>query len=199
MKHLKPMERIRVFEAFAGYGSTAIALKNVQKAHPDKVGFDFVGISDIKEAALKAYKLLHGNVQNFGDISLIDWAQVPDFDLFTYSYPCTDLSIAGQQKGFERNSGTRSALLWECERAIQQKRPKYLLMENVEALIQKKFRPTFYEWQRLLEEMGYANFWQVLNAKHYGCPQNRPRVFMVSIWGGGILRISEGFSFGKTA
>lgn len=118
---------------------------------------------------------------NYGDISKIDWNNVPDFDLFTYSFPCTDISSAGQQKGLSKDSGTRSSLLWECEKAIQIKRPKYLLMENVKALITSKFIREFNHWQYLLEQYGYTNFAQVLNAKDYGVPQNRERIFMVSI------------------
>lgn len=102
---------------------------------------------------------------NYGDISKIDWTQVPDFDLFTYSFPCTDISAAGLQKGLSKDSGTRSGLLWECEKAIKAKRPKYLLMENVKALVQKKFMPDFKAWLELLDQYGYDTFWQVCNAK----------------------------------
>ena len=78
-------------------------------------------------------------------------------------------------------SGTRSSLLWECERVIDAKRPPYLLMENVKALISKKHKPDFDKWRDLVEELGYNNYWAVLNAKDFGIPQNRERVFMVSI------------------
>lgn len=94
---------------------------------------------------------------------------------------CQDISNAGVQRGFEKDSGTRSSLLWECERAIEYKRPKYLLMENVKALTQKKFMPDFNKWLQLLESYGYVNFWSVLNSKNFGVPQNRERVFCVSI------------------
>lgn len=94
---------------------------------------------------------------------------------------CTDISGAGQQKGLEEGSNTRSSLLWECRKAIEAKNPKYLLMENVKALTQKKFLPYLKKWQKELESYGYENFTQVLNACDYGVPQNRERVFMVSI------------------
>jgi DNA-cytosine methyltransferase len=94
---------------------------------------------------------------------------------------CQSISSAGKQAGFEEGSGTRSALLWECKKAIAIKHPKYLLMENVKAITQKKFMPFFVAWQTWLEEQGYKNFWQILNAKNYGVPQNRERCFMVSI------------------
>lgn len=109
--------------------------------------------------------------------------KVPDFDLFTYSFPCTDISSAGQQKGLTEGSGTRSSLLWECRKTIEIKRPKYLLMENVKALTSDKFMPYLRKWLSFLESMGYSNFTKVLNSKDYGVPQNRERVFIVSILG----------------
>ena len=109
------------------------------------------------------------------------WTDVPDFDLFTYSFPCTDISQAGKQAGLSKDSGTRSSLLWECKKAIEIKRPCYLLMENVAALVSKKFIKDFHEWLNVLDRLGYESFSQVLNAKHYGVPQNRERIFVVSI------------------
>lgn len=94
---------------------------------------------------------------------------------------CQSVSNAGKQAGFTEGSGTTSSLLWECRRAIREKRPKFLIMENVKALTQKKFLPEFQKWISELESFGYANFWQVLNAKDYGTAQNRERVFMISI------------------
>lgn len=177
------MKTIRVFEAFAGYGSQSMALKRLQRDFPDKVEFEFVGISEIDAYAISAYNAVHGDTPNFGDISKVDWSQVPDFDCFTYSFPCQDISTAGKQKGFVEGSGSRSSLLWECRRAIESKRPKFLLMENVKALVQKKFMPEFQRWIDTLAELGYSNYWKVLNAKDYGVAQNRERVFMVSILG----------------
>lgn len=97
---------------------------------------------------------------------------------------CTDVSIAGLQKGLSEGDGTRSSLLWECRKAIQAKHPKYLLMENVKALVSKKFKPEFFKWLNELEGYGYTNFWQVINAKDCGAPQNRERVFCVSVLNG---------------
>lgn len=111
----------------------------------------------------------------------INWSQVPDFDLFTMSSPCQDFSSAGKQAGGEEGSGTRSSLLWECRKAIVAKLPKYILFENVPAILSKKFKPGFLKWCAELESYGYANFYQLLNAKDYGIPQNRLRCFMVSI------------------
>ena len=96
---------------------------------------------------------------------------------------CQDISVAGAQGGFDKGSGTRSGLLWECQRIISAKKPKYLLMENVKNLVGKKFKSGFEEWQEYLTSIGYTNYWEVLNAKDFGIPQNRQRVFMVSILG----------------
>ena len=169
--------KIRVFEAFAGYGSQSMALRRLG------IDFEVVGISEIDKYAIQAYMAVHGDTPNYGDISNIEWESVPDFDFLTYSFPCTDISTAGQQKGLAEGSGTRSSLLWECRKAIEAKRPKYLLMENVKNLVSKKFTPYMKEWLRFLEGQGYSNYTKVLNAKDFGVPQNRERVFMVSILG----------------
>ena len=176
---------LRVFEAFAGYGSQSMALRNIGVPH------EVVGISEIDKYAIKAYNATHPETENFGDISKIDWSVVPDFDLFTYSFPCTDISNAGAQAGFEEGSGTRSSLLWECRKAIIEKRPKYLLMENVKAITSKKFLPGLLKWQEFLSLQGYVNFIEVLNAKDYGVPQNRERCFLVSILNAGWYQFPE--------
>ena len=166
---------IRVFEAFAGYGSQSIALRNLGIEH------EVVAISEIDKYAIQAYEAIHGPTNNLGDICKIDPKDIPQHDLFTYSFPCQDLSVAGKQAGLGK--GTRSGLLYECEKIIEHCRPKYLLLENVKNLVGKKFKPQFDEWLAYLESLGYTNYWQVLNAKNYGVPQNRERVFAVSILG----------------
>lgn len=171
------MNTLRVFTTFSGYDSQCLAL--------DRLGIDYelVGWSEIDRYAIQAHNALYPQWadRNYGDITTIDWAKVPDFDLFTYSSPCQDFSQAGLQRGGEQGSGTRSSLLWECERAIAAKKPKYLLMENVSALVSKKFIKLFNRWQVVLQGYGYKSFPQVLNAKDYGVPQNRERIFLVSI------------------
>ena len=118
----------------------------------------------------------------FGDISKISPSDLPDFDFMTYSFPCTDVSVAGRKNGVIKGQ-TRSGLLYECEKVIECKRPKYLLLENVKNLVGKQFKPQFDEWLEYLESLGYTNYWKVLNSKHYGVPQNRERVFVLSILG----------------
>ena len=99
----------------------------------------------------------------------------------TVVHNCQDFSTAGLNKGGDLGSGTRSSLLWECERIIRAVKPQYLLMENVKNLVGKKHRHNFDRWLETLEYLGYNNYWQVLNAKDYGVPQNRERVFVISI------------------
>lgn len=174
--------QIKVFTAFSGYDSQCMALDRLHRHNPD-FNYELVGWAEIDKYAIAAHNAVYPQYadRNYGDISKIDWAQVPDFDLFTYSSPCQDFSQAGKQAGGEQGSGTRSSLLWECERAIRAKRPKYLLMENVAALVSQKFIRLFNRWQFTLEGYGYSNFAEVLNAKQFGVPQNRERIFMVSI------------------
>ena len=177
-------EEMRVLELFGGYGSQALALENL--------GIQFTSdLCDIDKYAVQAYNQLHGETFNYGDICAIDETKLPYYDLITYSSPCQDFSVAGKQAGGEKGSGTRSSLLWECERIIRAVKPKYLLMENVKALTSKKFMPLFQKWLDTLADIGYQNYWKVLNAKDYGVPQNRERVFVVSILGGGSYRFPE--------
>ncbi len=168
---------LRVFEAFAGIGTQRMSLRNLGIPH------EVVAIAEIDKFAIKSYEAIHGPVNNLGDISKINPDNIPDHDLFTYSFPCQDISVAGKQAGLDIDSGTRSGLLWECQKVIATKKPKYLLMENVKNLVGKKHKPNFDKWLDWLESQGYTNYWQVLNAKDYGIPQNRERVFCVSILG----------------
>lgn len=169
------MNRIKVIELFAGVGSQAMALRNIG------IDYEVLGISEIDKFAIKSYEAIHGEVHNFGDISKIE--KLPYCDLLTYSFPCQDLSIAGHQKGI--NKDTRSGLLLEVERLLLKAKenrtlPKYLLLENVKNLVGKKFIKDFECWLSFLNSLGYYSNWEVLNAKDYGIPQNRERVFVVS-------------------
>lgn len=170
-------EKLRVFEAFSGIGSQRMALRNLGIEH------EVVAVSEIDKYAIKSYEAIHGETFNLGDISKIDTDDIPNHDLFTYSFPCQDISVAGQQAGLDMDSGTRSGLLWECQKVISAKKPKYLLLENVKNLVGKRHKENFDIWLSWLSEQGYTNYWQVLNAKDYGVPQNRERVFVVSILG----------------
>lgn len=167
---------ITVNELFSGIGSQSAAL--------DRLGIDFkvVGIAEIDKYAIKSYETIHGAVKNYGDISKIDKLDYADF--WTYSFPCQDISVAGKQRGINEN--TRSGLLYEVERLLYKsimynEQPKYLMLENVKNLVGKQFKPQFDEWIKRLDELGYNTYWKVLNAKNYGIPQNRERVFAISI------------------
>ena len=111
--------------------------------------------------------------------------QVDEFESYIANgivvHNCTDFSVAGRHAGGEEGSGTRSSLLWECEKAISIKKPKYLILENVPALVNKKNKDVFYKWISRISKYGYESFWSILNASDYGIPQNRERLFLVSI------------------
>jgi len=174
--------KIKVFTAFSGYDSQCMALEKLKENFP---GFDFelVGWSDIDKPAIASHNAVFPQWadRNYGDISKINWKEVDDIDLFTYSSPCTNYSICGKMQGGEEGSGTPSSLLWECKKAIEIKRPKFCLLENVKNMTSKKFISQFVKWERTLANMGYINSWQVLNAASYGNCQNRERVFLISI------------------
>lgn len=121
------------------------------------------------------------NIKNYGDIRNIDINELSDIDLFTYSFPCKNITNEGKQSGFKKDSGTQSSLVWNCESIVKYKRPRYLIMENVKNIISKTNIDTFKEWCATLETYGYTNYWKLYNAKLYGIPQNRERVLMVSI------------------
>lgn len=167
---------LKVITLFTGIGAQEAALKRLN------IPFEVVGISEIDKYAIQSYEAINGPTFNYGDITkipMLDYA-----DLWTYSFPCQDLSVAGKQAGI--SEGTRSGLLLHIERLLKMSiafgnQPKYLLLENVKALVSKKFKPDFDRWLQKLESLGYNNYWQVLNAKDYGVPQNRERVFVVSI------------------
>ena len=173
---------LRVATAFSGYDSQKMALERLHKVFPDFC-YELVAWSEIDENAIAAHNAVfpEDKDKNLGDISKIDWSKAPDFDLFTYSFPCQDISSSGKQRGFEEGAGTRSSLLWECKKAIEAKKPRFLMMENVKALVSAKFLPFLRQWQTWLHQQGYENFTQVLNASSYNVPQNRERVFMISI------------------
>ena len=148
------------------------------------IAYNFsTGKSEIPRNEKDIRKLYEAHIRskNYGDIRLINEKELPDFDLFTYSFPCKNISTAGKQAGFEKGSGTQSSLLWECERIIKEKRPKFLLMENVKNIVGKKHKPYFDEWCKKLEDLGYVNHWKVLNGKNFEVPQNRERCMMMSV------------------
>lgn len=121
---------------------------------------------------------------NLGDITKIDLAKLKelgDIDLITHGSPCQDFSIAGRLAGGDKGSGTRSSLMWCTVDIVEAVRPKYVVWENVKNLLSSKNRHNFDGYIQVMEDLGYNSYYQVLNAKDYGIPQNRERVFTISI------------------
>lgn len=176
---------IRLIELFAGIGSQAKALTNLG------VDFEHYRVCEFDKYAISAYNAVHGTEFETSDITQItaDDLNITDTEhftyLLTYSFPCQDLSNAGLGKGMEKGSGTRSGLLWEVERLLNEctELPQVLLMENVPQVHGKKNIKHFNQWIEFLESKGYSNHWKDLNSKDYGVPQSRNRCFMVSILG----------------
>ena len=173
---------------FSGYDSQLMAADVLREWHPD-FRWTCKGWSDIDKYACQMHNLVFPQFADcaLGDITKIDWHEVKrsldgrEVDLFTYSSPCQDISQAGKQMGLQEGSDTRSALLWRVADAVEVLRPKYLLQENVAALVSQKFMPDFQKWLDKLSSLGYVSRWSRLNAKHYGVPQNRDRLFCISM------------------
>ena len=216
------MNKLRVFEAFAGIGCQRIALRNLG------VNFESVGISEVDRYALLGYDAIHNNNEiinkipkeemlneinkrniaynfstyrseipkdlynltnlynahirskNYGDIRKINVNELPDFDLFTFSPACKNISVEGKQDSLEEGSGTQSSLIWECCEIIRIKKPKYLMFENVKNILAYNHKPHFDRFCKILEDYGYVNHYKILNALNFGLPQNRERCIMFS-------------------
>ena len=176
--------KLKVVSLFSGYGTQELALKYIG------VNYENVANCDNFKQANECYDVLHSTTNgNLGDITKVDENNFPQCDLLTYSYPCQDVSIAGVQRGIKE--GTRSGLLFEVERLLSVNRPKYLLMENVKNLISKNHYDAFQKHIYFLRGLGYSSFWRVLNGADFGCPQNRERVFMISVLNSSIDEVRE--------
>lgn len=177
--------RIRLIELFAGVGSQAMALRDIG------ADFEHYRVVEFDKYPVASYNAIHGTNFTTMDITKItgDDLGIVDTDkytyLMTYSFPCQDLSVAGKGKGMTKGSGTRSGLLWEVERLLNETEnlPQVLVMENVPQVHSKKNMPDFQNWLDYLESRGYTTFWQDLNAMNYGIPQSRNRCIAVSILG----------------
>lgn len=171
---------MKVLSLFSGIGAFEKALDNLN------VPYELVGYCEIDKYASKSYSAIHGvpEAMNLGDITKIDEKQLPKgIDLITYGFPCQDISIAGKQKGLYNEDGTqtRSGLFFEALRIIEEVQPRVAIAENVKNLTGKRFAEQFKTVLESLEQAGYNNYWKVLNLKDFGIPQNRERVFIVSI------------------
>lgn len=170
---------IQYLSLFSGIGAFESAMKNLN------IPFNLVGFSEIDKYAVKSYCAIHNvpETLNLGDITKIDETQLPKVDFVTYGFPCQDISLAGKQQGLFNEDGslTRSGLFFDALRLIAATKPKVAIAENVKNLTSKKFAEQFKIVLESLEEVGYNNYFKVLNSKDFGIPQNRERVFIVSI------------------
>lgn len=170
--------KIKMLSLFSGIGAPEQALKNIG------IGVELVGFSEIDKFAIKSYCAIHeiDDNSNLGDITKIDISKLPnDIDLITHGSPCQDFSAAGKGKGGDKGTGTRSSLMWNTVDIVEKCKPKYVLWENVKNLLSKKHKHNFDGYIKTMECLGYNNYYKVLNAKDYGVPQNRERVFTLSI------------------
>lgn len=171
-------KKIRVFEGFAGYGGASFGLKR------SGLNYEVVGMSEFDKFASQLLAQNFPGIKNWGDITQIDPKELPDFDLFTGGFPCQPFSSAGMQLGFDDKYG-RGTLFFHIIRICKEKRPQYLLLENVKGLTQKKFTETFETMKQSLRDLGYGELaYAVLNSKDYGIPQNRERLWMFARLGG---------------
>ena len=192
---------IRVFSAFAGFDTQFIALLAYarwynQNTNGPLVEFKLVGWCEIDQDAIASHNALflgyakeakckpgmpEYNGYHYPDITNIDWSKVPDFDVLIYSSCCQSITGTGKQKGMTEGSGTPSSLIWHIKDAIRIKRPKVCLLENVPALLTSKFDAQFELWRNTVAGFGYQNTWSTMCAADFGVPQNRNRVFLVSV------------------
>lgn len=177
--------KLKILSLFTGIGAFERALKNIG------IECEVVGFSEIDKYAIKSYCAIHNEDErkNLGDITKIDAkllkqvssAASIEIDIITHGSPCQDFSVAGKQAGAEKGSGTRSSLMWYTVDIVQQIKPKYVIWENVKNILSKKHKHNFNNYIEMMSQLGYNNYYQILNAKDYGIPQNRERVYTISI------------------
>ena len=160
---------LKLLSLFTGIGAFEKALENLG------INYELVGFSEIDKFAIKSYCTIHNvpEYKNLGDVTKINIDELPDFDIMTWGFPCQDISIAGRMRGIQE--GTRSGLYYEGYKILKAKMPKYSIIENVKNLTSQRFKNQFDSILKDIKELGYTNYWQVLNAKDFGVPQNRER------------------------
>ena len=165
---------MRILELFAGIGACSKALENLG------INLEIVDAVEIDKYAIKSFNAIHGTSFETQDICKWD-KDLKNIDLITHGSPCQDFSIAGKQAGGDIASGTRSSLMYETLRIVEKIKPKYVLWENVKNMLSKKHKHNFDNYINIMDKLGYNSYYQVLNAKDYGIPQNRERVYTISI------------------
>ena len=168
-KNATSIPKIKVFEAFAGYGGASFALKNA------RIPFETIGFSENDKFAVELYEKNHPGVPGFGDITKIKPKELPDFDLFTGGFPCQPFSQVGLGKGEEDIRGT---LFYDIIRICKEKKPQHILLENVKGLRTNKHGNTLQTIVKSLSKLGYDVVIELLNSKDYGIPQNRDRLWI---------------------
>lgn len=166
-------EKIKILELFAGIGACSKALEKLN------IPFEIVDAVEIDRYAIKSFNAIHGT--SFEPQDITTWDKDIEVDLIMHGSPCQDFSLAGKQAGGDEGSGTRSSLMYETIRIVDKLKPKYVIWENVKNVISKKHIHNFNNYIERMNELGYISYYQVLNAKDYGIPQNRERVFTISI------------------
>jgi len=166
-------EKLKILELFGGIGAFSRALDHL------KIDYEIADYVEINKYAVKSYNAIHNT--NFQPQDIKEWNKDIEVDLIMHGSPCQDFSTAGKNKGGDEGSGTRSSLMYETVRIIEKLKPKYVIWENVKNLISKKHHHNFSKYLIKLEQLGYVSNYKVLNSKDYGIPQNRERIFTVSI------------------
>lgn len=169
---------MNVLSLFSGIGSFEKALKNIG------IDCNIIGFSEIDKYAIKSYCAIHSisEEKNLGDVSKIDLSQIQEeVDIITHGSPCQDFSIAGKQAGAEKGSGTRSSLMWFTVDIVEKVKPKYVIWENVKNLLSKRHKHNFDNYIEVMDKIGYNSYFKILNAKDQGIPQNRERIYTISI------------------
>lgn len=174
---------MKVLELFGGIGACSKALERLG------IDYEIVDYVEIDKYAVASFNAMHGT--NFEPQDITKWDKDIEADLIMHGSPCQDFSVAGKQAGGDEGSGTRSSLMYETLRIVAKLKPKYVIWENVKNLLSQRHRHNFDAYLEAMERLGYADYYQVLNAKDYGVPQNRERVFTVSILGGGEFKFPE--------
>lgn len=167
------MQKLKVLELFAGIGACSKALERLNIPH------EIVDAVEIDKYAIKSFNAIHGT--NFEPQDITTWDKDITIDLIMHGSPCQDFSLAGKQAGGDKDSGTRSSLMYETIRIVKKLKPKYVVWENVKNLLSKKHRHNFDAYLKTMENLGYKSYYQVLNSKDYLTPQNRERIFTISI------------------
>lgn len=175
--------KMKILELFAGIGACSKALDNLGIEH------EIVDAVEIDKFAIKSFNAIHGT--NFEPQDITKWDKDIEVDLIMHGSPCQDFSVAGLGKGGDKGSGTRSSLMYETLRIVEKLKPKYVIWENVKNLLSKKHRHNFDAYLEAMEKLGYKSYYKVLNAKDFNIPQNRERVFTVSILGDGRYEFPE--------